>query len=59
MDNITNKSNYLIKSLETVLNSFCNEDRDDAMCRQRFGDNKWIRKTYLSQLGLRRIAKNF
>ena len=44
MDNITNKSNYLIKSLETVLNSFCNEDRDDAMCRQRFGDNKWIRK---------------
>ena len=44
MNGIMNKSNFLIRSLEVVLNSFSNEDRDDAICRQRFGEEKWIRK---------------
>ena len=44
MNGIGNISNNLIRSLETTLNSFSNEDRDDTMCLRRYGEEKWIRK---------------
>ena len=43
MSNIKGKSDYMISNLENTLNSFKNEENDDNMMRQRFG-NKWIRK---------------
>ena len=43
MENIKNKYNYMVSNLENTLNSFKNEDNDDNMCRQKYG-NKWIRK---------------
>ena len=43
MSNIKGKYDYMISNLENTLNSFKNEENDDNMMRQRFG-NKWIRK---------------
>ena len=44
MNKIMDKSNFLMKSLENVLNSFGNEDRDDMQCRHRYGEAQWIRQ---------------
>ena len=43
MQNIMNKSNFLISNLNNTLNSFKKEEADDNYQRQRFG-NDWIRK---------------
>ena len=43
MDNIKKKYDYMVSNLENTLNSFKNEDNDDNICRQKYG-NKWIRK---------------
>jgi len=43
MQNIKGKYDYMVSNLENTLNSFKNEENDDNMMRQRFG-NKWIRK---------------
>ena len=43
MNGIMNKSNFLVRELQNLLNSFSNEDADDTMCRQKYG-NKWCRK---------------
>ena len=44
MQNIKNKSNYIISNLENTLNSFKNEENDDNINRQKYG-TKWIRKS--------------
>ena len=43
MQNIMNKSNFLISNLQNTLNSFKKEEADDNYQRQRFG-NDWVRK---------------
>lgn len=43
MQNIQNKYSYLVSNLENTLNSFKNEENDDIINRQKYG-NKWIRK---------------
>ena len=43
MQNIMNKSKYLISNLQNTLNSFKKEEADDNYQRKRFG-NDWIRK---------------
>ena len=45
MQNIKNKSNYIISNLENTLNSFKNEENDDNINRQKYG-TKWIRKSF-------------
>ena len=45
MQNIMNKSNFLISNLNNTLNSFKKEEADDNYQRQRFG-NDWIRYAY-------------
>ena len=44
MQAIMNKSNYLINQLSRTLNSFKKEEEDDNQQRQKYGDNRWIRK---------------
>lgn len=44
MQNILTKTSKMKADLENTLNSFGNEEKDDAMNRQRFGPNNWIRK---------------
>ena len=44
MQNIMNKSNYLISQLQRTLNSFKKEEADDNQQRQKYGNDKWIRK---------------
>ena len=44
MQGIINKNNKMIADLENTLNSFSNEERDDMMQRQRYGEQKWFRK---------------
>ena len=59
MNGILNKSSYLMNQLESFLHSIEAEDKDDTMCRQRFGD-KWIRDPS-RKLNFRLVdqAKNF
>ena len=44
MQNIMNKSNYLITQLQRTLNSFKKEEADDNQQRQKYGNALWIRK---------------
>lgn len=57
MQNIMNKSNFLISNLQNTLNSFKKEEMDDNNQRQRYG-NDWVRKPsnqinakYISKIG--------
>ena len=43
MQEIKSKYDYMVSNLENTLNSFKNEENDDNMMRQQYG-NKWIRK---------------
>ena len=43
MQDIKGKYNYMVSNLENTLNSFKNEENDDNMMRQQYG-NKWVRK---------------
>ena len=44
MQAIMNKSNYLINQLQRTLNSFKKEEADDNQQRQKYGNDRWIRK---------------
>ena len=43
MENIKMKYEYMVSNLENTLNSFKNEENDDNMMRQKYGNN-WFRK---------------
>ena len=44
MQEIMNKSNFLINQCQHTLNSFKKEEADDNQQRQRYGNDCWIRK---------------
>ena len=44
MQEIMNKSNFLINQCQHTLNSFQKEEADDNQQRQRYGNDCWIRK---------------
>ena len=59
INGILTKSNYLVGQLNNFLNSLQAEDKDDAMCRQRF-QNRWIREPSIKlNFKLLEPAKNF